>query len=331
MYQEKQKKSVPNMRKRLDAASILILIGIIVLLYAKVFYSYEKTYGKNKTRAFGATYMTMNNNFYPVLNNEIRSAVEKKGDRLMTLDPALDQKKQTEQIYYLIQQKVDAIFINPVDWKGIRGALRAAKKAEIPVIIVDTPVYDEDLVSCTVVSDNYNAGVLCAKDLMKRRKSARILLLEHEKAKSAQDRIRGFLDTIQGRQEYQVVARADTEGQTERTLPKVNQVIKNGKKFDVVMALNDPTAIGALAALDQKGIREQVLVYGIDGSPDGKGLIKENMMTATSAQSPKQIGKEAIRSAYGLLDKKEVSKKIIIPVQIITYKNINRFDVNNWQ
>ena len=249
----------------------------------------------------------------------------------MTLDPALDQKKQTEQIYYLIQQKVDAIFINPVDWKGIRGALRAAKKAEIPVIVVDTPVYDEDLVSCTVVSDNYNAGVLCAKDLMKRRKSARILLLEHKKAKSAQDRIRGFLDTIHGRQEYQVVARADTEGQTERTLPKVNQVIKNGKMFDVVMALNDPTAIGALAALDQKGIREQVLVYGIDGSPDGKGLIKENMMTATSAQSPKQIGKEAICSAYRLLDRKIVSKKIIIPVQIITYKNINRFDVNNWQ
>lgn len=320
-----------NIRKKLEYASVLILIGIIILLYVKVFNSYEKMYGKNKVRVFGATYMTMNNNFYPVLNNEIRSQVEKQGDRLITLDPALDQKKQTEQIYYLIQQKVNVIFVNPVDWKGIRGALNAAKKAGIPVIVVDTPVYDEGLVSCTVVSDNYNAGVLCAKDMMSRKKSAGILLLEHQKAKSAQDRIRGFMDTIQGKQEYRVVARADTEGQTERTLPKVNQVIQSGKKFDVVMALNDPTAIGALAALDQAGIRRQVLVYGIDGSPDGKGLIKENMMTATSAQSPKQIGKEAIRSAYGLLDRKGVSKKIIIPVRIITNKNINRFDVNNWQ
>ena len=44
--------------------------------------------------------------------------------------------------------------------------------------------------------------------------------------------------------------------------------------------------MGALAALDSKGAREGVLVYGIDGSPEGKKLIKEGMMTGTAAQSP---------------------------------------------
>ena len=61
------------------------------------------------------------------------------------------------------------------------------------------------------------------------------------------------------------------------------------------MGLNDPAAMGALAALDSKGAREGVLVYGIDGSPEGKKLIKEGMMTGTAAQSPKQMADTAIK------------------------------------
>ena len=36
--------------------------------------------------------------------------VEKNGDEMITLDPALDQKKQNEQIKQLVKRKVDAIF-----------------------------------------------------------------------------------------------------------------------------------------------------------------------------------------------------------------------------
>ena len=55
--------------------------------------------------------MTMNNEFYKVVNNQIRMQVEKNGDEMITLDPALDQKKQNEQIKQLVKRKVDAIFL----------------------------------------------------------------------------------------------------------------------------------------------------------------------------------------------------------------------------
>ena len=59
--------------------------------------------------------MTMNNEFYKIVNNQIRMQVEKNGNQMITLDPALDQKKQNEQIKQLVKRKVDAIFLNPVD------------------------------------------------------------------------------------------------------------------------------------------------------------------------------------------------------------------------
>ena len=63
-----------------------------------------------RKKLFGATYMTMNNEFYKIVNNQIRMQVEKNGDQMITLDPALDQKKQNEQIKQLVKRKVDAIF-----------------------------------------------------------------------------------------------------------------------------------------------------------------------------------------------------------------------------
>ena len=48
----------------------------------------------------------------------------------------------------------------------------------------------------TIVSDNYKAGVLCAKEMMKQKDHANIVLLTHNAARSAVDRINGFTDTI---------------------------------------------------------------------------------------------------------------------------------------
>ena len=60
----------------------------------------------------------------------------------------------------------------------------------------DTDVFDEDLVAYSLMSDNYDAGVQCAKDMMKRKKSANIVLLQHSTAYSAVQRIQGFVDTV---------------------------------------------------------------------------------------------------------------------------------------
>lgn len=62
-----------------------------------------------------------------MINNEIKKAVEANGDVLITLDPILDVDKQNEQILDLIDQRVDAIFVNPIDAKKIEIGLKAAK------------------------------------------------------------------------------------------------------------------------------------------------------------------------------------------------------------
>lgn len=320
---------IKKWKKKIGIFVIIAVFGMVIAAYTKTYFCYAQKYQKHE-RIFGATYMTMNNQFYKVINNEIKLKVEENGDHLIALDPALDQKKQNEQIRYLIKKGVDVIFLNPVDWKKVKPGLEAAKKAGIPVIVIDTPVYDNDLVNMTIVSDNYQAGVQCAQDMMKKRDKANIVLLTHKKTKSGEDRIRGFLDTIEGHAGYRIIASADTEGQIERSLPKVEDIVEKYDNIDVIMALNDPAAMGALAALDSKNYGREVLVYGVDGSPEAKKLIQEGYMTGTSAQFPKQMGDTAIEAAYQLLNEKTIPKIKEISVEMITKANISQFDINRW-
>jgi ribose transport system substrate-binding protein len=282
-------------------------------------------------KKFGATYMTLNNPFFIALNDGIKAVVEKNGDKLITLDPALDQAKQIAQIEDLIAQKVDAIFLNPVDWKGVRPALESAKRAGIPVVNVDAPVFDTDLVATVVASDNYKAGVLVAQDVMKRLKTANVVLLEHPTAKSAIDRTQSFVDTVKSNPAYKIVARQSSNGQLEQAMPVMENIIQANPKIDVVMGLNDPTAMGALAALRSANRENGVLIYGVDGAPDAKKMIKEGKMTATAAQSPKGIGKIAAESVYKILSKQKVERLILVPVFLIDKTNVDNYGVTGWQ
>ena len=67
----------------------LFLWGMIALMFFTSAFIYDlytmKSYGGN--RIFGVSYMTMNNPFYTVIQNELVKVVESRGDRLVLRDP----------------------------------------------------------------------------------------------------------------------------------------------------------------------------------------------------------------------------------------------------
>jgi ribose transport system substrate-binding protein len=307
----------------------IIIFFMVLIIFTVTYNIYTAPVAKHKV--FGVSYMTMNNPFYKIINNEILKVVEKNNDTLITLDPELDVDKQNEQIYKFIDQKVDGIFINPIDFEQIEPALQAAKRANIPVIIIDAPVSDESLVNCTIVSDNYDAGVQCAKDMMERLDSANIVLLKHTTAKSAKERIEGFLSVIDNNEKYKVINEAECDGQLEIAMPKMQEIIEETPDIDVVMALNDPSALGALAALE-KNNKNDVMVYGIDGTPEIKALIGRNqMIVGTVAQSPIKMGQIAVENMYNILNGKKIEKNVIIPISLINKENLFKYDEDRWQ
>lgn len=311
---------------------VAVLLGCLLVL--GIYGQYKLAPVTPKQVKIGTTYMTMNNTFYKIVNAEIEKEVDARGDVIDTRDPALSVDKQCQQIHYFIDKGVNLIIINPVSSRSsrINAALKEAKRQGIKIVVVDSQLEKKGLADATIVSDNYEAGVLSAKNMMATMDKADILLLEHRETLSAVDRIKGFLDTIDGHVNYLVVSRRESYGQTEIAMPEVEKVIDAGTKFDVVMALNDRSAIGALAAIKEKKLTDKIYIYGVDGSPDMKNLISNTSdVQATVAQSPVVMGKKSIQVAYQLLEGKRFKTAIKIPVTLVDKNNISQFDLSGWQ
>ena len=322
-------------KKRIQTCQKCALWSIFVLVICCLTFIYSKASMPDSNQMkIGATYMTMNNDFYQTLNAELEKKTNQQGSRLYVRDSELDEKKQSQQIAYFIKEKVDVIVINPVksDSPDIIRALNAAKKAGIRIIVVDAAMSKQVAVDTTIVSDNYQAGVLIAKDMMGRLSEADILLLEHQNAISAMDRLQGFLDTIKGHPSYRIVSQLETLGQTEESMPQVKNALDNGLEFNVVMALNDRAAIGALAAIKDQGVTEKIYIYGVDASPDIKNfLANTNDIQGTVAQSPIQMGRKVAEVIELLREKKSCDRQYLIPVRLINKDNISEYTVTGWQ
>lgn len=309
--------------------TLYIIIGLITAMLLGTVYGSYLTPSRTHL-VFGATYMTMNNPFYEVINNELKKEIEKKGDELIVRNPELDIDKQNEQIEEFVAKKVDGIFVNPIDSSKLTS-LQSAREAGIPIIAIDASVDNTDLIDCLIESDNYNAGVLCAQNMMQRMQSANIVLLKHSTVESALSRIQGFVDTIKDYPQYRIIDFAECEGQLERSMPAMQAILKEHSNINVVMALNDPAALGALAAIESLN-RTNILVYGVDGTPDLKSLIKQSPLIAgTAAQSPIKFGTLAAKNMYKLLERKDIPKTIEVPVTLITKDNIDSYNVKGWQ
>ena len=114
-------------------------------------------------------------------------------------------------------------------------------------------------------------------------------------------------------------------------MPQTQQMLQETPDVTIIMALNDPSALGAKAALKTLD-RDDVRIYGVDGTPEMKTLIGQDpSISGTVAQSPYAIGQTAIRSMYDYLEGKPVAKDIVIEVEMIDEKTISRFSKGGWQ
>lgn len=114
-------------------------------------------------------------------------------------------------------------------------------------------------------------------------------------------------------------------------MPVMEQLLDEHPEANVVMALNDPSALGALAAIEGAGLQGQFLVYGVDGSPEGKVLVADGLMTATSAQMLSQMAETAVDQAYLAMEGGTPEKEIVLPVTLLTQDNVAAYGTGGWQ
>ena len=302
----------------------LVLALVLVLSFA--------TIASAEGKVFGYTCMTMNNPFFIVLEAAIREKVEEQGDELVTLDPHMDVALQISQIEDLLVRDIDGIFVNPVDWEGIRPALVSLKEAGVPIVNFDTEVKDlEEFVTAYAGSNNYNAGKVCGDELVKRHpEGGNIVILDSPTMNSVNDRIKGFTEAIEGKG-FTVVAQQDAKGDLQTAMSLMDDILQKEQNIVAVMGGNDPTALGVLASCKAAN-RTEIEIYGVDGSPEAKAAIAEGgQFIASGAQSPKSIGYESVKLMNKILNKETFEFRTPVETFLINKDNVAQYGTDGWQ
>ncbi len=290
---------------------------------------------EEETHQIGFSVIDMENPYFITLESAVKEIFdESENYELITKDPGTDPELQASQIEEMVDMGIDAIILSPVDWEAITPSLEMLKKAGIKIINVDTQVKEMDYVDAYIGSDNYSAGVLCGEDLIRRcPEGGEIAILECPTQNSINDRITGFEETLATAENgFEIVARADTGGEFERALEASETILEENPDIVAVMCGNDQLAVGAKTAVNLKGM-DDVLIYGVDGSPDIKKELKkpETQIAGTAAQSPINMGKSAAKLTMDVLEGNKYEKETYEEVFMIDRGNVDMYGTDGWQ
>jgi len=225
----------------------------------------------------------------------MKAEAERLGYQLVYTDAASSAAKQASDVNSMIAQAVDVIFLPPREDKPLVPAILAAKKAGIPVILIDRDVDHkmakpgEDYLTF-IGSDFVKEGQRVAEWLIKKTGGkATIIELEGTTGSSpANDRKKGFDEAIKKEAGMKIVASQDGDFNRDKGRQVAETLIQAHPEVNVIYAHNDEMAIGAIAALEAAGKTpgKDVIIVSIDGEKDGVQAIVDGKIGAICQCSP---------------------------------------------
>src|SRR5918992_1466561 len=284
---------------------------------------------KKETYKVGFAQTESNNPWRIAETASMKAEAEKRGWQLVYTDAAGSAAKQVADVNSMIAQGVDAIFLAPREEKPLIPAVMAAKKAGIPVILLDRNV-DQSLAKAGrdyvtfIGSDFVDEGKRAAEALTKAvNGNAKIIQLEGTTGSSpANDRRKGFEDYIKAHPGMKVVASQSGDFVRDKGRQVAETLLQAHPDATAIYAHNDEMAIGAIAALEAAGKTpgKDVIIVSIDGTRDALQAIIDGKLGATVECSP-HFGPKAYDTLVAYANGEQIPPKIINPDRFFDKSN----------
>jgi ribose transport system substrate-binding protein len=303
------------------AAVVIILSRTISRQQADSLQSQEQ--GRETKGVIGLSVLTLVNPGFRMMADAMEAEAAKYGYELILESGDLDPAKQKDQIENFIVQKVDAIVLCPCDSITIGTAIKEANKAGIPVFTADIAcLADGAKVVCHVAADNYGGGRQAGKAIIEAiGGSGKAAIVDHPEVESVILRTKGFEDELaQAKLEkgvdIQIVARVAGHGEQAESFKAAEDILQGHPDLNAIFAINDPTALGVIAAIEKAGLASQVKVVGFDGFLMGRKEIKEGRMYAEPVQHLDEIGRKTAELIAKYMEGEEVPAEFLIPTTL---------------
>lgn len=300
----------------------LLLPGVLCCALLSCSGKQEETQSTTRP-TIGVSLLTLTNPFFKELGNAVKAEAEQHGYDVVLVAGEFDPAKQQNQINDFIVKKVAAILLCPTDSKAIGAALAQANTAGIPVFTADIACTAEGVqIVSHVATDNFAAGRMAAQAMIEALNgSGKIGIIDHPEVESVILRTKGFEAELEEQRaknniKLEVIAKLPGLGSKDKSLKAAEDMLQAHQDLNGIFAINDPTALGAVAAIEKAGRAGKIKIVAIDGQPEGRQAIKEGKVYADILQHPDLIGRKSVEAIVKYMAGEKVEPQILIETDI---------------
>jgi len=302
-------------------ARMLLLVALILIMNVGVVSAADEP-------VYGLFMSHMTNAFTMEMSTAVQTKADELGVKLTVYDGGKDPAKQINQIETAISQGIAAIIVEPASVDGIIPAVKAAREAGIPVVILNQKITDQSIASTFVGVSNVDGGKMeMSAAVADMGGEGKVALLLGPMGSDAQiGRSEGYQAIIdESKGKVEVVYELTANWTTDEALAVVETWLSSGKEINAIVAQNDGMAMGALKAVEDAKMEDKILVYGLDATDEALAAVKDGRLKATVSQSTTLQGLKAMEAAVDLVNGKEIAPEILVDFTLITKDNVDEF------
>ena len=245
----------------------------------------------------------------------------------------VESNNNDEQIQ-LVQQAIakgkDIVILTPADSTGIVPAVTELNEAGIPVINLNTKINNESGKANSetfVVADNIQCATLCAEELVARagEEGKAIILQGPSGGQVTIDLTKGAEDVFNSYDGIEIVDYQDANFDRTTAYQITQNMLQTYPDLKIIFSCNDEMALGALRAVEEAGLKDQIVIGGIDGNQDALKSIAEGALDCTVYKNFWLQAYTAVEAAARYLDGQELPELIPVELTAVTKDNVADF------
>lgn len=274
-----------------------------------------------ETYSIGAVTLTSGHVFWNLIEEGLTAKAEELGVNIEVRDGQSDSNVQYNEVQNFITAGMDAIILSPAD-SGSSGALDIAVEAGIPVFylnILGQGDYTSSVLTNEIQGGN-NAG-LWALDYINENLGgeAECAIIAYDEIDCCVDRATGFKEVVLEQDGVEVVAEQTYSGDTELASAVTQDFLTQFPDLDIIFAVGDPAAQGALEVIKAQGA--DTIVIGYDGNPEAYAAIKDEtdgkIWVADVVQDPVAQAELIVENIVKYLNGEELESEYLIDTYVI--------------
>jgi ribose transport system substrate-binding protein len=263
--------------------------------------------------------------FWLSVKGGAEKAAQENGATIVWRGPS-DERDVAGQISTLedfINSKVDAIVMAACDSKALAPIVRKARAAKIPVITIDSGVDDKTVP--VVATDNVKGARIAADTLVKLigGKGKVGLIPFVAGAATSTMRENGFKEELKKYPAVKLASVLYSESDAAKGMSVTENMLTSIPDLAGIFAANEPGAIGAARAIEQRKLAGKVKLVAFDAADSEIEALRRGTIQALIVQNPFKMGYEGVQAAVKAIHGEQGPLYTDTGVAVVTKQNLD--------